>query len=251
MSSPNNTSLSILQRHRDTWNKKKILRHIYTQWYRQITHDLQSGPTLELGSGGGNFKQFNPQVIASDIDFCPWLDVVFDAHHIPFKPQHIGNIVMIDVLHHLADPVLFLQQAYTHLQPNGRILIIEPFPSPFSLPIYRKVHPEPFIINADLFNQSNPTPTAPKDPWDSNQATAYLLFFKHKNKFDQVFGSKYRIIKKKRISCILYPASGGFENKSLIPNFAIPFFKALEFLLIPFRPLIAFRTYIVLEKKEC
>ena len=50
------------------------------------------------------------------------------------------------------------------------------------------------------------------------------------------------------MSCILYPASGGFENKAMIPDILIPLFKLLEILLTPFRRLLAFRCYIVLEK---
>jgi hypothetical protein len=87
-----------------------------------------------------------------------------------------------------------------------------------------------------------------KDPWESNQAMAYLLFFKYRKKFLDHFGSAFKIIKGKRMSCILYPGSGGFENKAVIPDFLIPLFKFLEILLVPFRRLLAFRCYVVLEK---
>ena len=50
------------------------------------------------------------------------------------------------------------------------------------------------------------------------------------------------------MSCILYPGSGGFENKAMIPEALVPFFKLLEILLVPLRRLLAFRCYIVLEK---
>ncbi|MCP5047219.1 MAG: class I SAM-dependent methyltransferase, partial [bacterium] len=157
---------------------------------------------------------------------------------------------MIDVLHHLADPVLFFKEAARVLETGGRIIMLEPFPTPFSLFVYRRVHPEPFIMDADYFGSSGETDTSPtdKDPWDANQAMAYLLFFKQREKFLRRFGDQFKIIKRKRMSCILYPASGGFENKAMIPDAAIPLFKLLEFLLIPFRWLFAFRCYIVLER---
>jgi SAM-dependent methyltransferase len=247
-----------LLRHREIWKQKKILRDIYTNWYKQIIKDLKNNKekTIELGAGSGNFKEFKPGVVASDIVFCEWLDICFDAHHIPFKDNSAGNIVMIDVLHHLADPVGYLHEAARVLKTGGRMILIEPFPSPFSLFIYNRFHPEPFIMGINYFD---PPPSVPsvtsvaknkKDPWDANQATAYLLFFKHRKTFLSHFQSKFKIIKGKRMSCILYPGSGGFENKAMIPDALVPLFKLLEILLVPFRWLLAFRCYVVLEKVE-
>ncbi len=240
----------ILERHRETWKRKKIIRVIYGDWYRRILGDLKSTKkkTLELGAGSGNFKEFKPDVTASDIDFSPWLDTCFDAHHIPFKRDSIGNIVMIDVLHHLADPVLFFEEACRVLEKGGRIVLVEPFPTLFSLFIYKRYHPEPFIMDEDFYEKRAVDVESGKDPWEANQAAAYLIFFKHRELFHKYFKGKLNIIKRKRMSCILYPASGGFENKAMIPDFLIPLFKFKELLLTPFRRLLAFRCYIVLEK---
>ncbi len=54
--------------------------------------------------------------------------------------------------------------------------MLEPFPSPFSLMIYKKFHPEPFIFDVDYFSKND---LQEKDPWDSNQAIPYLIFFKN------------------------------------------------------------------------
>jgi hypothetical protein len=35
------------------------------------------------------------------------VDAVMDAHAIPFKEESPGNIVLFDVLHHLAAPAVF------------------------------------------------------------------------------------------------------------------------------------------------
>jgi len=241
-----------LKRHREIWQRKKILRVIYTDWYKQILKDLtgSKNKTVELGAGGGNFKEFKPGVLASDIEYCQWLDTCFDAHFIPFKDNAAGNIVMIDVLHHLADPVRFFREASRVLAKGGRIVLIEPFPTLFSLFIYKRFHPEPFIMDTEYFSKNSNrlgSPT-PKNPWEANQAVAYLLFFKNRKQFLRKFASEFKIIKRKRMSCLLYPASGGFGNKALIPGLLIPLFKFLEVLLVPFRWLLAFRCYIVIEK---
>lgn len=240
----------ILQRHRRTWQEKKIIRVIYTEWYQMMLTDLSPppGPTVELGGGGGNFKAFKPDVITTDIDPKPWLDLVFDAHEMPFSNGEVSNLVMVDVLHHLANPVRFLHEAWRVLRPGGRLIMLEPYPSLFSLPVYRRFHPEPFLFDVDYFSKASHG-NEQKDPWDSNQAISYLLFFKHLRTFQQRFGTYFDIVKRQRLSCLLYPASGGFENKSLVPDALIPVFRGVEILLTPLRPLLAFRCYVVLEKK--
>lgn len=239
----------IYQKHRKIWNEKKLLREIYSEWYEKILNDLSivNGKTVELGGGGGNFKQFKKDVISADIVKLDWLDMCFDAHDMPFEENAVSNLVMIDVLHHLNDPVKFLNESYRVLNSGGRLIMIEPFPSPFSLIIYKNFHPEPFDKNADYFLNVNEN--SDKDPWDSNQAIPYLIFYKHLNKFKDLFSSKFEIISKEKFSFVLYPSSGGFENKQMIPDFMTGFMKIIEKSLTPLRDLLAFRCYVVLEKK--
>lgn len=238
---------SKLLKHREIWKSKKILRIIYSGWYKEILKDLKngSGKMLELGAGTGNFKEYKSDVISSDIEKCDWLDMNFDAHQIPFANGSISNIVMIDVLHHLSSPIKFFKEAIRVLEKEGRILIVEPYPSLFSLFVYKKFHPEPFLMDADYFSDIS---EKQKDPWQSNQAISYLFFFKHRKKFLENFSNDLKFIKIKKMSFLLYPLSGGFENKSLAPDFLIPVLKIMEILLIPFRKFLAFRCYIVLEK---
>ena len=237
-----------LTKYRKIWQEKKILRESYIPWYKKIISDLSinSGKTLEIGSGTGNFKEYKKDLITSDIEKCSWLDMSFDAHKMPFKNHSLANIVMVDVLHHLKDPILFLNEADRVLKKGGRVIMIEPFPSLFSLPVYRKFHPEPFIMNVDYFNLRRQK--GKKDPWDSNQAIPYLLFFKNRQKTEKIFSKKLRLLKVEKLSFIVYPLSGGFENKSMVPDLLIPFLKLLEIILKPLRDFISFRCYIVLER---
>jgi len=238
----------ILERHRRIWNEKKILREAYGEWYKKIAKDLlnDNGKTIEIGGGSGNFKEIKPDIISSDIDKCRWLDLCFDAHYMPFADGTVSNIVLVDVLHHLSNPVHFFNEAARVLKNGGRVVMVEPFPSPFSLFIYKIFHPEPFVMDADYFDKRG---VDKKDPWESNQAIPYLLFFKHKKKFMKTFWQNFNILKRNRISCILYPLSGGFENRALIPDYLIEVFKLFEMLLTPFRWFMAFRCYVVIEKK--
>lgn len=237
----------ILLKHREVWNKKKILRDIYEEWYSMIIADLSEveGPTVELGAGSGNFKEFYPQAISADIEKHDWLDMTFDAHEMPFDNSGVANIVMIDVLHHLADPVRFLHEASRVLKSGGRLIMLEPFPSPFSRIVYKLFHPEPFIYDIDYFSEQN---VNEKHPWDSNQAIPYLIFYKHLEKFTKVFDRTFKIVKKEKMSFILYPASGGFENASMIPQMMVPVFKMIDYKLSILKNQLAFRIYIIIER---
>lgn len=239
----------ILERHKETWEQKKILRVIYEDWYKKIISDLKksSAKTIELGAGSGNFKEFYPDAISADIDKKEWLDMSFDAHNMPFENDSAANLVMIDVLHHLHDPLKFLKEAYRVLENGGRLIMLEPFPSFFSTIVYKLFHPEPFDFGKDYFGEIT---SSGKNPWDSNQAIPYLIFFKHLNKFEEIFGKKFDIIKKEKLSFLAYPLSGGFENKSIIPSSMINAFMQIEKMLTPFRHILAFRCYIVLEKNH-
>lgn len=237
----------ILQKHREIWKKKKILRDIYEEWYRMIIADLSKveGPTVELGAGSGNFKEFYPQAISADIEKRDWIDMSFDAHEMPFDDSSVANIVKIDVLHHLADPVGFLHEASRVLKKGGRLIMLEPYPSLFSRIVYKLFHPEPFIYDVDYFNHK---PSMDKHPWDSNQAIPYLIFYKHLDKFEKVFGKTFKIVKKEKMSLILYPASGGFENDALISSRFGDFLKIVEKRFGFMNKLMSFRAYIYLER---
>lgn len=238
---------SVLEKHRETWARKPLLRQIYGEWYEMIVSRLSKAPgiTLELGAGTGNFKEYYPQAVTADIEECEWNDMTFDAHSMPLEDSSAANIVLIDVLHHLYNPVRFLHESARTLTKGGRVIMLEPYPSPFSLQIYRRFHPEPFIFDKDYYSLSD---VKDKDPWDSNQAIPYLLFFRDEDRFGKEFGSEFRIVEKENLSFLLYPASGGFENRQMIPDAAVPFFRAIEKLLWPMRKLIAFRCFVVLER---
>ena len=244
---PQNQDYQRLKKYQKIWQQKKILRVIYSDWYKKIDKDLKPGKTLEIGSGTGNYKQSNPNIISSDIVACEWLDKCIDAHNISFSKNTLSNIVMLDVLHHLQNPIKFLNEANRVLKKNGRLIMIEPFPSHFSLLIYKIFHPEPFIFNIDIFSH-NHSHRKKKKPWSANQAIPFLLFFKQIDKFNSLFGKKFKIIKKEKFSFLLYPVSGGFEGKQLIPDFLIPLLRIFEWLLYPLRDFLSFRCYIVLKK---
>ncbi|MDJ0579621.1 class I SAM-dependent methyltransferase [Crocosphaera sp.] len=238
---------TILQQHRVTWEKKPILRALYTTWYKEMTAQLSPGKTLELGGGSGNFKEFAPNVTSSDIVPLPWIDVVADAQDMPFPDQSFDNIVMFDVLHHIENVTLFFNEALRILRPGGRIIMMEPYISPISWLVYHFLHPEPVNFKQDPLVFIDPSPN--RQPLDANQAFATILF---ERKFSQ-FRDKYPQFLKvyhRRLSFFIYPLSGGFEKPSLIPMFLYQPLLNLEKRLSFISQFLAFRILVVLEKRE-
>src|SRR5688572_17209621 len=97
-----------LEHYRSVWAAKPVLRVIYGDFYERMREKCNpGGPTLEIGAGIGNLSEKLPGLITSDIQFAPWLDLVADAQNLPFADGALGNIVMVDVLHHIEHPLNF------------------------------------------------------------------------------------------------------------------------------------------------
>ena len=239
-----NEASDILSQRRAIWSEKPIIRRLYAKWYGLIKEALKSGKTLELGGGSGNFREFLPEAITSDIVFEPWLDAVMDAQALPFKEESLDNIVLFDVLHHLAAPALFFQELERVLRPGGRTVMMEPYVSWLSFPVYRFLHPEGMRWHTDPFQGKQ---GESKEPFQGNQAIPTLIFEKYRKKYEQFF-PRLRIALMEKMDIFIYPFSGGFHQPSLCPVFLWEALSRVETLLQPLIPKLAFRLLVVLEK---
>jgi SAM-dependent methyltransferase len=227
------------------WRRKPILQHIYGDWYRRLVPALKPGSVIEIGGGTGNFKEFYPDAITSDIVFLPWLNVVLDAHRLPFKNARVDNVVLFDVLHHLENPIFFFEELLRVLTPGGRAHFLEPYISPFSYPVYHWFHPEPVDLGQNPFTirQSR----RERAPFEANQAVPYLIFFRYRKRFQQHFPD-FKVVQRRRISLWAYPLSGGFDHPALVPDNILGGVQAIEGLFAWLAPVAAFRLLVILEK---
>lgn len=232
--------------YRDIWERKPALRDIYRDIYRRILNVAAPGQILEIGGGSGNFKDYAPTTVSTDIMPAPWLDVVCDAQRLPFAPGRFSNVVMIDVLHHIEHPVYLLREASRVLRPGGRLIFCEPAITPLSLLFYKLFHPEPVDMSVDPLKIG--TVNANKDPWDSNQAIPSLLVGRCRKAVD-VAVPQLRLIGLERFSFLAYPLSGGFRPWSLLPASAVRPILAAEWALRnALGRLAAFRLLAVYER---
>jgi len=239
------SAAKILIERKKAWATKEILRRLYEKWYGLIWESLRPGKVLELGGGSGPSKEFLPDAIRSDIVFAPWLDAVLDAHALPFRDGSLENIILFDVLHHLARPTQFFFEAKRVLKKGGRIVLMEPYVSWASFFVYRFLHAEGMAWRTDPFEPFGSGEG--KDPFRGNQAIPTLMFKKYRARFMKAF-PRLEIIREEWIDFLVYPLSGGFNQPSLCPLCLYPFMHWAEKGLRPLRRFLAFRMLLVLEK---
>lgn len=234
-----------LSQHREIWNTKPVLRLLYGDMFDRIASACGPGPTLEIGAGIGKLKEQLPNVISSDIQFSPWLSLVADAQRLPFAEGTFGNIVMVDVLHHVEFPIKFLRAAGRVLRPGGRLIMVEPAITWGSSFFYRCLHQEPVDMSADIFRDGMTTPG--RDPYAANQAIPTLLI--------QDAGRFHSLVPELRIddvswfSFAAYPLSGGFKKWALLSQRIAQRTLQLERRLeTVFGRKLGFRMLIVIER---
>jgi SAM-dependent methyltransferase len=236
-----------LNNYADVWERKPVLRTVYQDFYDRLAPECRPGTTIEIGGGIGNLKQRLADVVATDIQFAPWLDCVADAQRLPFAAGSAANIVMVDVLHHLQFPAVFFREAARVLRPGGRVLMVEPAITYGSTLFYRLFHHEPVRTSAEALVDGTPDPR--RDPYDSNQAIPTLLVTRERERFHARF-PELRIVRVVWFAFAAYPLSGGFKPWSLLTagmaRHLLRFERTVEPLI---GRLAAFRVMIVIEKK--
>lgn len=206
---------------------KPFLRAIYDEWYTTLASEIPigEGRLLEIGSGAGYCSRFIPGLITSEIFVCHDVRVVLDAQQMPFANGSLRAIVMTNVLHHMPQVERFLDEACRCLRSGGKILMIEPWMTPWSKFVYTRFHHEPF--NPEAQNWS----FAPIGPLSgANGAIPWILFVRDREKFE----SRFPELSIQQICPSLpfrYLVSGGVGMRSLMPGFTHGIWADLERLL--------------------
>ena len=256
------SEVDVLDARAIAWNKRPLLRTVYYDYFQSMAAQFVQrstdsrrphGVVVEIGGGAGHFKAFYPRMIVTDLVPTRHIDLAADAMHLPFADGSVDNLVMQDVLHHIAYPLSFFSEAVRILAPGGRIVMVEPFISTLSNVLYRLSHPEPVDMRARIFREprdisgTDPAAFTGAGAFDANQAIPTLLFFRYAGKFQRRFPNL--IVRERKVhSMIAYPLSGGFSKPVLMPMMAVPAVRVLENILSPLAPWLAFRMLVALEK---
>lgn len=242
-------TLERFEEHRRAWDTNPALRVLYGDWYHRIAAELAPpafGPRVELGSGPGFARHFIADLELTDVVRAPWHDRELNAETLPYEDGSLGALVLFDVLHHIAAPSRFFEEAARVLKPGGRLVMCEPYISVASYPVYKFLHEEPVLLRVDPLAEQKGE--GPRDPFDSNQAIPTLLFGRARRAFTEAFPS----LPMKRVSYLAglsYPASGGFSGRLLLPFPLWTFLNRIESRLPrALMRLLGFRMLITLER---
>lgn len=230
--------------HKSIIKQKKFLNSLYIDWYNKLkkfSNYNDQGKFLELGSGGGFIKEIMPNIITSDVISLPDIDKVFYGENMPFENESLDGIVMIDVFHHIPDSRGFLSEANRVLKKNGKLVMSEPWNSPWGKFIYQNFHHEPFEPTSEKWTIINEGSLS-----GANGALPWIVFKRDRLQFE----AEYPDLEIEFIiqhTPLRYLLSGGLTMKQLVPDFLFKFMTYTDRILSIFH--FSMFAYIIVRKK--
>ena len=238
-----------IHQNRKSWNRKLVLRKVYSQFYREIANRFEpalGGLVVELGSGLGNLKEYVPQCVATDIFPNPWLDRVENAYALSFGDGTVGHLILFDVWHHLQYPGTALAEFSRVLVRNGRVIIFEPAMGWLGRLVFGRFHHEP-LGEREGITWEAPAGFSPRDcQYYAAQANASRIFGSGE------FAGRlrgWRVLEVRHFSALAYLASGGFRGPQLYPAALLPCLNRIDLALSKI-PKLASRMLVTLEKAD-
>jgi SAM-dependent methyltransferase len=226
-------------------SSKPFLKSIYDEWYALLASAVPPGEggVLELGSGAGYCEQFIDGLITSEVFPCSTAQLVVNAEQMQFPDGSLRAIVFTDVLHHIPDVRRFFAEATRCLRPGGKILMIEPWVTPWSRFIFREFHHEPFLPEAQDWSFASDGPLS-----GANGAIPWIVFVRDHSQFAAEF-PELSIETIKPFLPFRYLISGGVSMRSLMPGFTHPLWAGFERMLTPQMDRLAMFAFISVSRR--
>lgn len=246
-SPPPTYDLSLLERSVTKWESSPALRAVYADIFKEMRDSMVDGSVLEIGSGIGIARHYFPGLVASDIVRTSFVERVVSAYEIPTESW--SNIIAMDVLHHLQEPLRFFESAAAGLVSGGRVILVEPAGTIGGRLFYRLIHHEP--CQPDKVQPPFRFP-AEVDGSFANMGMAHALFGRHRALINaHLQGWGLRLVSITYRDLLAYPATGGFSKSALLPAPILRAILGAEGLLPQsVLRLFALRMIVVLEKQS-
>lgn len=227
---------------------KRCLHDNYVDTYREMIKLANkflikdSRVKLELGSGGGFFKEICEDVITSDVTDVNGVDMVIDAQSLPFEDESIDIIYAVHVLHHIPDVNKFLSEVVRVCKVSGGCVLVEPYWSVVGKFFYKHLHPENY--NEKVKEWSFESTGAMSG---ANQALSYLILKRDR----KIFNEKYpelNVEYDRPFNGLRYIATGGIWLKPYLPEFIFPILTWIEKKFWPLMYIFGIHHIFVIKK---
>lgn len=219
-----------MRSNRKAWQRRRLLKVVYTRFYELIRENLAPvpGAIVELGSGIGAVKEFIPECLTTDIFPNPWLDRRENAYALSFPDESVSNLILLDVFHHLKYLGTALNEFRRVLGNKGRVIILDPAMGLLGKFVSGLFHHEPLRLHEPIAWLASEG----FDPESANnfaaQANASRVFLG--NEFKEEL-KPWKLLRLEQLPEIAYIASEGFSKPQLYPPAALPFIRGLEKIL--------------------
>jgi SAM-dependent methyltransferase len=226
--------------------EKPFLRRLYHHYYRDydaaVGRATPGGSILEIGSGAGFYRELHPTILSLDLRPGADVDVLGSALALPFKRGSLSAVLLLNVLHHLPDPVAFFRECERTLKIGGRVCLIEPYAGWLSRHLIKPLHHEPWDEDGTwCVPLSGPMTGA-------NMALPSIIFVHDRPRYDAEFPNLP--VDRLRFHTIgLYLMSGGVSMRSLAPGAMFAPLLAVERLLSPAGRFLASMMTVELVKR--
>ncbi len=232
--------------------RPRNLEHLLQNRFGWMSEYLKGKTEIyELGSGAGMSQVIlnHPGLKTTDVVKRPWIDLEVDALKLPFRSESVDVLIASHMLHHVAYPKFFFEEAVRVLKPGGLLLIAELNTSLVMRLALRVMRHEGWSYDLDVFNHSLPA-NQENDPWSANCAIPELLFSQPK-RFEAEF-PKLRIRRNTLCECWLLFLSGGVIAKTRTVQFPRFLLKGIDLvdraLVWAFPEIFAVGRRVVLQK---
>jgi hypothetical protein len=159
-------------------NRRLNLDHLLRKRYEWMNQYLKSGDCgIELGAGAGFSSLYirdDVNLWQSDCELEPWLSAVIDGMSLPFADGSLDFVMAVDVIHHLAKPLLFFKEVVRVLKPNGKLILKDIHASLAMRIVLTLMKHEGFSYDVNPFDAGQVC-NDPSDPWSGNNAVADML----------------------------------------------------------------------------
>jgi SAM-dependent methyltransferase len=236
--------------HRSMLKNKPLLREVFQDFHRTFRRLDEKyfsalGSRIELGAGVAPIRESYPDVLATDVVYDPYLDLVLDAENMNLSDSSVRVFYGQNCFHHFPHPDHFFSELDRVLAVGGGAILLEPYYGPFASFLFKR------LFKTEGFDKEFPswqTPVA--GPMNgANQALSYIVFKRDRVEFERKHPKLEIIHQELCKNHFKYLISGGLNFRQLLPTWMSPVINFFQRILFPFNCWTSLHHVIVIRKK--